>query len=482
MKKKFSKPIWGILVLLLVAVLCAGTFIIAVGSSYTYYLNASDINNVWIEFDKEGVVEYTSIDYSDEGAALHLTAVGQGYTTATIHYNIDDLEVERFKVDFSVGWFYIIVRQNWTTDFTGWQAMPAAAALFFIASALYLIRDLRSAMKRNMYSYNTLKYTCVIVAFIGLAVIFTAMTTLTLAQYRHYGADSMGKVSSEVFLFLILLSMPLILVFSLFMSISNISLIRHEGFRPANALGIIISVFLALGVAVCFLATNISVIFNIDYMAGNIIQNVVSALFGYFEALLLGTIFYSFIVSRHTPAYDKDFVIILGCGIKKDGTLLPLLRGRVDKAVEFYHNQWKATGKKAVLVPSGGHGTDEVISEGEAMRRYLLEQGIPGKQIMPECESTNTLQNMEFSKKLIEQRTSEGKVAFSTTNYHVFRGGMLAGQAGLQAEGMGSKTKWYFWPNAFVREFAGLLQINMKKEIFIVLVIAVIAAGAAFLK
>ena len=59
----------------------------------------------------------------------------------------------------------------------------------------------------------------------------------------------MGKVSSEVFLFLILLSMPLILVFSLFMSISNISLIRHEGFRPANALGIIISVFLALGVA-----------------------------------------------------------------------------------------------------------------------------------------------------------------------------------------------------------------------------------------
>ena len=77
---------------------------------------------------------------------------------------------------------------------------------------------------------------------------------------------------------------------------------------------------------------------------------------------------------------------------------------------------------------------------------------------MPECESTNTLQNMEFSKKLIEQRTSEGKVAFSTTNYHVFRGGMLAGQAGLQAEGMGSKTKWYFWPNAFVREFAGLLQ------------------------
>jgi len=24
-------------------------------------------------------------------------------------------------------------------------------------------------------------------------------------------------------------------------------------------------------------------------------------------------------------------------------------------------------------------------------------------------------------------------------------------------EGMGAKTKYYFWPNAFLREFAGLL-------------------------
>lgn len=48
-------------------------------------------------------------------------------------------------------------------------------------------------------------------------------------------------------------------------------------------------------------------------------------------------------------------------------------------------------------------------------------------------------------------------VLFSTTNYHIFRSGMFAAKAGMHAEGIGAKTKWYFWPNAQMREFIGLL-------------------------
>lgn len=42
---------------------------------------------------------------------------------------------------------------------------------------------------------------------------------------------------------------------------------------------------------------------------------------------------------------------------------------------------------------------------------------------MPETKSTNTLQNMKFSKELINN--DKAKIAFSTTNYHVFRSGIL---------------------------------------------------------
>ena len=72
---------------------------------------------------------------------------------------------------------------------------------------------------------------------------------------------------------------------------------------------------------------------------------------------------------------------------------------------------------------------------------------------------------MEFSKKLIDRRTKDARVIFSTTNYHVFRSGVWAGLAGLPAEGIGSHTKWWFWPNAFIRECVGLLKNRWKQEL-----------------
>ena len=98
------------------------------------------------------------------------------------------------------------------------------------------------------------------------------------------------------------------------------------------------------------------------------------------------------------------------------------------------------------------------------MKRYLIEQGISEEQIMPETESTNTAENMRFSRLLIEERDKNAKVVFSTTNYHVFRSGVISRQAGFEPDGIGAPTKWYFWPNASVREFIGLLTENRKKQ------------------
>ena len=72
---------------------------------------------------------------------------------------------------------------------------------------------------------------------------------------------------------------------------------------------------------------------------------------------------------------------------------------------------------------------------------------------------------MQFSKALIEKQKQDAKVLFATTNYHVFRSGLWAQLAGLNAEGMGARTKWYFWPNAFMREVVGLLANHIKSEI-----------------
>ena len=107
------------------------------------------------------------------------------------------------------------------------------------------------------------------------------------------------------------------------------------------------------------------------------------------------------------------------------------------------------------------------------MRCYLLEKNVPENAILVEDRSRNTYQNMEYSKALIGQRTPEAKVVYVTTNYHVFRSGVWASLAGLPAEGVGSRTKWWYWPNAFMRECAGLLRNRIRQEIVLLIVVLV---------
>ena len=101
------------------------------------------------------------------------------------------------------------------------------------------------------------------------------------------------------------------------------------------------------------------------------------------------------------------------------------------------------------------------------MKRYLLEQGVPEERIIEEDRSTSTFENMKFSKEKIWAVNPQGKVAFATTNYHVFRSGLCARRVKMRAVGMGAKTKWYFWPNASVREFVGLLTEHRLKQALI---------------
>ena len=78
-----------------------------------------------------------------------------------------------------------------------------------------------------------------------------------------------------------------------------------------------------------------------------------------------------------------------------------------------------------IFVASGGKGEDESISEAEAMKKYLQDNDINEENIIVENKSINTFQNMKFSKEKIDRINKDGKIIFSTTNYHVFRSGVM---------------------------------------------------------
>ena len=146
---------------------------------------------------------------------------------------------------------------------------------------------------------------------------------------------------------------------------------------------------------------------------------------------------------------DFDYVIIHGAGLRKDGTVTKLLAERCDKAVEIYRRD----PTPPYLIPSGGKGRDEVCSEADAMRRYLLEKGIPEEKILMEDQSATTMENIRNSRDLIQSRPGRKYTALVTSNYHVYRAMRYAGQAGLKAVGIGAHVASYYWPSAMIREF-----------------------------
>ena len=338
---------------------------------------------------------------------------------------------------------------------------------YALGTILVLLWAFREQIRYNPYSYNTIFY--IGFALFAVSVLLTYLV-LAVRCFRepeycrgmHVIHALLGSAKTYMFL-----SAPFLVLFSAALCISNLSLIKHEGKRPVNLLGILLSFLLLAGVYFLFRFDDAVSGSQREVMIHDLLANLFAAVYLYFECMLIGTIVADAIAARHEPEKNKDFLIILGCGLRKDGTPTPLLKGRLDRAISFAERQMDETGKPLTFITSGGQGPDEVISESAAMKLYLMEHGIPEERIIEEDRSTNTFENMSFSKEKICQIDPQSKIAFATTNYHVFRSGLFARRVKMRAVGMGAETKWYFWPNAAVREFAGLLTRHRGKQALI---------------
>lgn len=350
-------------------------------------------------------------------------------------------------------------------DLKGLSAPMCITTMVFLALVIArLVTAFIGQLRYNPYSYNTIYY-------IGFAlfltfVLITHATLLyrMLTEPEAYGSEQLLYIFLDSAKSYMIYTSPFILVFSLALFVSNISLLRHERKRFVNVLGILLALLLIGGVAFLFRYDYYVSGSQFEVMIHDLIGNTFAAIYLYFECMLIGAIIANVIVVKYEPERDKDFLIILGCGLRRDGTPTPLLAGRIERALAFYEKQKAETGKELTFIASGGQGPAEANSESLAIKRCLMERGVPEERIIEEDKSTDTLENMRYSKEKILERDPSAKAAFSTTNYHVFRAGISARRVKLRAVGMGARTKWYFWPNAAVREFVGLLSEHRLKQ------------------
>ena len=359
-----------------------------------------------------------------------------------------------------------------TSGFTGDTAVMIAVTLFWLLVSSIMLWHYFQAKGPDYYNYSTIYFAGFSLFSLVTGLLMFRVTLSHILHPQYYNMLEAYSVINGTPMRYMMLTMPAMLLFAAAMAGSNCQLLLHERLGIQNVLGLIVSLLLIAGEAVgMYFFTRNFVGSERQMHVHETIHNVYASIFVYMECMLTGSVICGITAARNQPEYDKDFIIILGCWFRKDGTLPPLLRGRVDRALSFWREQKEETGKEAVFIPSGGQGKDEPMPEGEAMRRYLIENGIPDNAIRPETKSRNTYQNMAYSKEILEETKPGGSAVFATTNYHVFRSGIWAADAGLRAEGIGGKTRWWYWPNAFMREWVGLLVKRWREELLLLFVL-----------
>jgi SanA protein len=127
--------------------------------------------------------------------------------------------------------------------------------------------------------------------------------------------------------------------------------------------------------------------------------------------------------------------IVFGAGLTRSGKPTPILRDRIETAVQLY-----AAGKVEKLLMSGGEWS-YARSEPEAMRDYAVSLGVPEESIVLDHAGQRTYDTC------FRARTIFGldSALLVTQRFHLPRALFVCNALGLKAEGVPAANRRY-WP------------------------------------
>lgn len=155
-----------------------------------------------------------------------------------------------------------------------------------------------------------------------------------------------------------------------------------------------------------------------------------------------------------------DYVIVLGAGLRPDGTPSEALRFRLDAALAYLEENEGTT-----CVVTGGQGFGEVRTEASSMAEYLRGRGLDAGRIVLEERATTTDENLEYSMALIEGDAEEPiaaghvSVGIVTNDFHLYRALAAARTYGLTgACGIAASSNPLYLPQSLLRECAAVVR------------------------
>ena len=144
-----------------------------------------------------------------------------------------------------------------------------------------------------------------------------------------------------------------------------------------------------------------------------------------------------------------DYIIVLGAQVKENGPSV-VLKYRLDAAYDYL-----TANPETKCIVTGSQGSNEPVTEAAGMQAYLVSRGIDASRIILEEQADNTVQNLVYSRELID--SEDASAAIVTNNFHLFRALHIAAAHGYRdVQGISAYSTALYLPNNMVREFFGV--------------------------
>lgn len=154
-----------------------------------------------------------------------------------------------------------------------------------------------------------------------------------------------------------------------------------------------------------------------------------------------------YLLSREAAAglEDVDCILILGCGVRADGSPSLMLRDRLDIGLRLYE-----AGIAPKLLMSGDHSRAD-YDEVNAMKDYAMAAGVPSEDVFMDHAGFSTYESMYRARDIF----CAEKIVIVSQGYHLSRAVYDARALGLDAYGMAAEDIRY--AGQFMRDLREIL-------------------------
>lgn len=189
----------------------------------------------------------------------------------------------------------------------------------------------------------------------------------------------------------------------------------------------------------------------------------------YLSLMVLSHLLGNLIIKYQKNGKNFDYIVVLG-GSMKGIELSELIKQRMLTSFAYY------TTNKSIMIFSGGKSNGD-IEESVAMKNFAIENHIQDTDILLEKLAMNTMQNIEYVKKLIQQQDTDfedKKICVITNNFHAFRTKLICNKMKVNWTVIPTQSNFNSKISTYLIELLAAIYLDIYLHIIMLILITII--------